>query len=648
MQLLNFIFFIILVILVFYLPGRLILRISGFKFGSFVITLTSSLVTGISLFLLGTYILSWFNLAILYNLVIPIAAILEFKYSHKELRQLFKNINNIVSWESLLIIVGSAAMTYLTWNSGVYYKDGLYFYGVNGGDSIYLLALIGSLISHFPPVHPGLSGVEIQGYHFFYEFLISNFVKFYNLNILDLFFRYFPLMISILFGLSALSLSKFLKWKKVTTILFLFLMYFAQSFDFFAYYIYRFFNFYYNSAGITQSFANALDPSVILSIIFIFIGFILLFSKHTKWSFLAAVLVIGVIPQIKIYSGILFYTGLGVVALMQYMKNKSLYYFLILFLSGLVSAFVYLPINYGAGNLIWAPLLIYKNFIDSAWIFNNWHWNVNYVIFAQHNNYIHLAFFYVVAISIFIITGMGIRISVLLSIKRIFQRDLYSLQNVFWLSSIAFSFLIPSFFIQSISTFQTIQFFWVGYILMIIPTALVLGSKLEKAGKWMFVGAVLLIAILFLPDTIKILSTYSTNPGIDSPELVSQASVMKNIPQNEGILVVNIIKVKGKYQDVFLSPIFSALSGHSIYYEHELTEFQGIGNIVDIRKKNIELISDNIVFCKNPSISEDNILKIMNSTNNKYLLVLKKTGCLSEYKSLKIINNTENTVLYKI
>jgi len=66
---------------------------------------------------------------------------------------------------------------------------------------------------------------------------------------------------------------------------------------------------------------------------------------------------------------------------------------------------------------------------------------------------------------------------------------------------------------------------------------------------------------------------------------------MKNIPQNEGILVVNIIKVKGKYQDVFLSPIFSALSGHSIYYEHELTEFQGIGNIVDIRKKNIEFIN---------------------------------------------------------
>ena len=647
MQLLNFILFFVLVFLVIYLPGRLLLRFSGYKFTSFLITFFSSLIVGLAAFLFFTYILSWIKIPFAYNLIIPISFLFEYKNTYKEFKNNLK-FKNFLSPESLIIILGTAVMTYTTWNSGTYKNGEMLFYGVNGQDSVYHLALIGSLISNFPPFHPGLTGVPLRGYNFFYDFLIANFALFYHFNPLDLFFRYFSLTIALIFGFSSLALAKFLKWKKITILLFIFLMYFVQSFDFFAYYLYRFFNYYYNSAGITQSLANALDPSIVISAGFMFTGFILLFSKGKKWSFLLPVLVIGVIPQIKIYSGIIFYLGLTAVSLWEFYKNRETRYLKILIFSGVLSAGVYLPINFGAGGLLFAPFLIYKNFIDSAWIFNNWHWNVNFPIYVQSGNYLHIAFFYTVAITIFIITSLGIRLIIFLDFRKMVSKKFYTKENIFWLTSIAGSFLIPSFFIQSVSGFSIIQFFWVGYIILLIPTAATLGKKMENANKIILIAVFLIMTVLFLPDTVRTIKTYTSDNGLVNEDIVRQTKFISTIPQNEGIIIADRVRVKGKYQDVFSVPIISALSGHSVYYEHELTAFQGIDKITDARKDNVDKIDENMINCSNPITAEQNIINVMEQTNNKYLLILKKNKCTQKFNKLKIVNEEETSVLYKI
>lgn len=553
MFLLNFIFFFILIFLVFYFPGRLLLRITGYKFDSFLITFSSALIVGITLFLFTTYILAWANLAILYNLIIPVALIFEYKHSFSEFKQKIKTKKEL--WKEIfLIVLGSIIMVYLSWRSGSYQNGDLLFYGVNAKDSIFHLSIIGSLISNFPPSHPGLSGVYFHGYHFFYDLLIANFSKFYQLNTLDLFFRFFPVLISLMYGLTSFALAKFLRWKKITTILFIFLMYFVQSFDFFAFYIYKFFNLNYDSSGITQSLVNILEPGVILSISFVFIGFVLLFSKKTNWSFLVLALLIGIMPQVSIYSAVLFYTGLFAVAVQSLLTKRNFYYLKVLIFSGIISAIAYLPLNYGAGGLIFAPLLIYKNFIDSAWIFKNLDWNVNYIIYIQNNNYLHIAYFYFIAISLFLITGLGARILIIFGIKKIFNKKFYIPENIFWSSSIVVSFIIPSFFIQSVSVFSIIHFFWIGYILLLIPTAFTLGSKLEKSGKSFIFLSFLILSILFLPDLIKIVRTYSVEPIIIGSELVKQSNIMSQIPKNEGIIVLNRTKIKNEYADIYGVP----------------------------------------------------------------------------------------------
>lgn len=647
MQLLSFTLFLALVFLVIYLPGRVLLRFLGYKFTSFLITFSASLIVGLASFLFFTYFLSWLKISFLYNLIIPFVLVVEYKNSLNEFKNNLKR-NNLLTPEGLLIILGTLAMIYTTWGSGVYKNGEILFYGVNGQDSVYHLALIGSLTSNFPPLHPGLSGIPLRGYNFFYDFLIANFSLFYHFNPLDLFFRYFSLFISLSLGLVSLSLARFLKWEKITILLFIFLIYFVQSFDFFAYYLYRFFNYYYNSAGITQSFGNALDPSIVISSSFMLIGFILLFSKGKKWSILLPVLVIGVIPQIKIYAGVIFYLGLTAVAISELFRKKDTYYLKVLIFSGLVSAFVYLPVNLGAGGLIFTPLLIYKNFIDSAWIFNNWHWNVNFPIYVQSKNYIHIAYFYAVAIAIFLITSLGVRILILLNINKIFNRKFYNSENIFWSICILGSFLIPSFFIQSVSGFSVIQFFWVGYIILLIPTAFTLGERLKNANKIFLIGAVILLIVLFLPDTVRIVRTYSFDYVSISADIVKQTKFISRIPLNEGVIVANRSKAENKYLDVFSIPVISALSGRSIYYEHELTAFQGIDKITDLRKENVDKIGENMINCSNPITAEQNIINIMRKSNNKYLLILKKNKCTQGFSKLQIINEEELSVLYKI
>lgn len=647
MFLLNLIFFSILIFLVFYFPGRLILRVTGYNFDNFLTTFSSSIILGIAFFLFSIYILSFLNLAVLYNLIIPVVLFFEYKHSFLEFKQKIK-IKKELWAETFLILLGSLTMVYLTWNSGSYHNGNLLFYGVNAQDSIFHLALIRSLTSNFPPFHPGLSGVYFQGYHFFYDFLISNFSKFYQINVFDLFFRFFPVLISLMYGFTSFALAKFLKWKKITTILFIFLMYFVQSFDFFAFYIYRFFNLYYNSSGITQSLANIIEPAVIMAISFIFVGFIFLFSKKTNGSLWVLALVIGVIPQISIYSAVLFYVGLFVIAINDYLKEKNFYYFKVLILSGVISAIAYMPLNFGAGGLIFSPLLIYKNFIDSAWIFKNLHWNVNYIIYIQNNNYLHIAYFYFIAISIFLITGLGVRISIILYSKKLFNKNFYTPQNIFWSSSIMASFIIPSFFIQTVSVFSVIHFFWVGYILILIPTAFVLGSKLEKSGKPFIFLSFLILSILFLPDLINIVKKYSIEPFVFESELIKQSKIMSQVPQNEGIIVLSRAKFNDKYVDIYNIPIFSAISGHSIYLENELAEFKGTDDIIGQRKASVDKIVENVINCKDPIIAQNNIINVMKSTNNKYLLILNKNKCTQKFNKLKIINEENKSVFYRI
>ncbi len=645
MQVINLLLFFLLVFIVFYLPGRFFLRLFGYKFNAFVITVSTSIVVGISLFLLVTYLLAFIKFDYIYNLFLVVILFKESKKSIIELKDQIAKKNFLL--EYLIIFLGAILMSYLTFRSGALENGNLIFYGVNGVDSIFNIALIRSLVISFPPIHPGLSGVPLRGYHIFYDFLVAEFLKFYRINIFDLFFRDFSIFISILYGISSLALARFLKWDRVKSTFFIILMYFVQSFDFYANYIFRAFHYYYNSAGIVQSLSNMLDPTVIISISLVFTAYILLFSRAGKWSFIMPALVIGLLPEVKIYTSIIFYFGFGAVVLWEAYKYKNYEFLKTFVLSGLISAVVYLPVNYGAGSLVFAPLLIYKNFIDSAWIFNNWHWNVNFPIYEEAHNYLHIAFFYFAAIFIFLFTSLGIRVVIFSDFKKVFKKNFYTSQNWFWASSILVAFIIPSFFVQSSSTFQNIQFLWIGYIILLVPTAFVLGNWALKSKKVYFLLLLTLI-ILFTPSLFNEIFSYSENPVIVGRGITEKTDLISKLPISAGVIVINRVLIKGKYEDAYKSPLIAGLSGHPIYYEEEVAQFQGLGKIVGERKLIIDKIEENMLNCTNSKEAEKNIINLMIESRNQYIFLLKKSRCFTNFKIIKLVNGSGDSALYKI
>jgi hypothetical protein len=174
-----------------------------------------------------------------------------------------------------------------------------------------------------------------------------------------------------------------------------------------------------------------------------------------------------------------------------------------------------------------------------------------------------------------------------------------------------------------------------------------MGEKMEGLDKRVFVIIIVLLVINFSPEAFRLIRIYSNNPTIIDESLVKQAHIIKAIPPQDGILITDLIKVKGKYMDVYDSPIFSAISEHDVYYEH-VNEFSGIDKIIDTRKRNVEKVVENMVNCKNSISAEQNIINIMRTSNNQYLLILKKNKCTQKFKKLKIVNQAGASVLYKL
>ncbi len=635
----EFLLFLLIVCVVIYLPGRYLLRFSKFDKFDFVQLVPLSLAMGLASFLLFTYLLSWVKLEILYNVFPALAVIFEGKKSLSEFTRNF-SIKKFLCVETLLIFVGSTAMVYLTYRSGVVDKGAMVFYGANARDGIYHLSLIGNLYNNFPPTHPGLAGLPLHGYNFFYDFLIANFMKFYHFDIYNLFFRYFPIMISLLYGMSYVALGRFFHFKRIALIALIYLAYFSQGFQF----IFDKVHIVYDT-GIIQPLGNIVDPSVILSVSLLFLFSMLLFSTKNIVQVLLASILLSVLPMLKIYTGIVVFGGLGIIALTALVKERTAIYAKILIVSAVIALITYVPTNLGSGHLIFAPFLLYTHFLQSYSDINHYYLRDELVILSQHNNYIKIAYRYLFALFLFFIPTLGIRSVGLFSIKKILKKDFYSNRNLFFLSTCIIGIFIPSFFIQSIAVFVILQFFWITYFVLLIPAAFSYQALSLKINKSIFtIFSVLLIGI-GLPDMITLINGYSSDPHSVDVNLLDQATFIKYNTSNKGIIVLDI---EQKDYGMTQVPIVSALSSKSVYMEPELMEFSGIDKETEKRKSVINEIRTTLAFCEDKNSTDRKIVSVMSVTNSEYILTMNTHDCLNNLNHLKEIHQSGDYILYKL
>lgn len=349
--------------------------------------------------------------------------------------------------------------------SGLNYNYGIGFWGPNGHDGIWHLSLINHIDNPLNIDMPVFSGEKLKNYHPFFDILISYLSKITFINSSLWLFQIFPLISSILF----LYLSFFLG-KKITNtfsggLILLILNTVSNSFGWIITLL-RSGSFAGESLFWTmQSPSNQLNPPYMLSILLLLTLIYLLKSPQPKKIFIFIILIL--LPIIKVYSAVPAF----IIFSFYVLKNKK--YLMTLVFSLIVAVLLFLQYNSTSSSLIkFQPFWFINSMFESADRFYLPRVaNMRYTLESSNRIGPRLVAYYLIGFAIFLVGNFSWR---LLSFKE-------QIKDKALLISIVLCLLIPTFFIQKGTNWNTIQFLYYGLFLANIPFCLYLDKHKKIA-----------------------------------------------------------------------------------------------------------------------------------------------------------------------
>ncbi len=341
-----------------------------------------------------------------------------------------------------LILIGSILWSLTMVKSGWLYKYGIGFWGANGHDGIWHLALTNNLNS-FNLNNPVFSEFILKNYHFGFDILLSLIHKITMLPISLLYFQILPPIFAILIGY--LTYLFVLEWSKSKKSAFysVFYVYFGGSA---AWLLGK----GESAFWVQQAISTLINPPFALSLIFMLSGFIFLNRKKT---FLTVVF-FGLLILIKVYAGLLILGGLLVGGIYSYLVDKNKYFIKIFIFSLILSLVIFLPFNFNSGSLVvWQPFWFLETMMSYS---DRIGWQRFYsamTTYRMGNIVIKEFLAYALAFAIFIFGNFWTRI--------VFLKDILKkldVSKIIVISIIFAGIIVPMLFVQSGTPWNTIQF----------------------------------------------------------------------------------------------------------------------------------------------------------------------------------------------
>ena len=229
--------------------------------------------------------------------------------------------------------------------SGLLYSFGVGFWGPNGHDGVWHIALANSLAKGNNEM-PIFANSILKNYHIGYDLMLAIVHKITAIPISILYFQVFPVLISVSVGILVYKLVYTWKSSKVMAFWSTFFVYFGGNFGWVITYV--------RSREISgesmfwsqQAISTLINPPFALSLIFILIGFLLLQKFNTKplgRYILFAILAFGLLIQVKAYAGVIVLISLFITGVYEFWQKKSLEYLKLWLFSTLISLAVFLP-----------------------------------------------------------------------------------------------------------------------------------------------------------------------------------------------------------------------------------------------------------------------------------------------------------------
>ncbi len=459
-----------------------------------------------------------------------------------KIRNIFLSIN-FGGW--ILILIGTFTWSLTMFKSGLIYYYGMGFWGPNGHDGVWHIALIKSLARGSLEI-PVFAGSNLQNYHIGFDLFVALLHRISFIPIETLYFQITPTVFALLIGVFAYLFVY--EWKKSATqawwsCLFI---YFGGSWGWIINMIRG------NGLGgesmfwSQQSISTLINPPFAMSLVILFAGLWLLLkglkteSKSKRLYFITSIL-FGLLIEIKVYAGILALCGLFISGLWQFFKNRKISLLKVFTGALIVSLLVFLPLfNPDKRTLVFQPFW----FLDTMMaISDRLYWPkfaealLNYRL---GGNYLKLSIGYIVAFIIFWYGNLGTRALKEIQVWKWLKKWKENTWIEVFIAVVVIGGLImPMLFLQEGTPWNTIQFLYYSLMFSGILGGIVFGERMEKmpSAKWQMTSSLLLI-LLTLPTTLGTLTQYlpSRPPAKVSIEEIQALHFLEQQP--DGVVLV--------------------------------------------------------------------------------------------------------------
>jgi len=541
----------------------------------------------------------------------------------------------------------------LCWNKDC--TGGLGFWGPNGHDGVWHLAL-GEGLKRFSLENPIFAGSALKNYHLGFDFILALVSKITSLPLSLLYFQIAPPILALFIGVLVLRLVRHLTKLKTAPFWALFFVYFGGGFGTWVHLI-RYGKLGGDSLFWAQSQATTLvNPPLAFSLVLILLGLVFLeryLEKREKKYFWAIVFFFGILTEIKVYAGLLILASLLVVAVLSFVNEKKLDLFW-LFLSVLsLNLILFIPFNRNASSLLeFYPFW----YLETMMVFGDrLHWERFYQAMTNYKAgrvYLKAAVSYFIALLIFIVGNLGTRIVAFFGFDRNFFSALKKNYLVSFLTVIIVcGTIVPLFFVQKGTAWNTIQFFYYSLFFLSIFAGIVFGKVLAGFKKpWLNYSAIFGMLILTLPTTVTTMEHYlpSTPPAKISMTEVKALQRLRDMPQG----VVLSLQIPGRryYSGPDPQPLYqydstayiSAYSGKPVFLE----------DIVNLNIMNYDWparLARIKSFADNPNNQQG--WNFLREDNISYIYLVKGievVGLNESLLNLAVIFDSEEVIIYKV
>lgn len=583
--------FIVAIFLAFYVPGRVILGQQ--KNLSQIGIFATSFILGIVLwgwqgYLFGFLQLRW--LSYLY-LLIFLAIFFKKKYfSFKIPKFKFKNIDLVAL---IMVLIGIVGQTMQFVRNGQMTSAGLFISNNNNMDQVWHATLVEELVRRFPPNEPGMYGIPLLNYHFWFNLVTAELVRVFHLPPFATQFNGMYVLGPILLVLIAYSLAGAIFKSRLFLRLFLFFLYFSG--DAVGWFMVLLRHRFDLSVGwLFEDGSNLMDsPGRGIAVVISLAGLYLLFKNRQQISrrniFIIGLL-FGSLMGFKIYFAIPFILGLFCLAVFNGIKRNfsSLWIFLI---ASILFLFQFLPFNVSSGGLFFLPFDIPREFIAQKAL------NMSYVdqrwtIYLAHYSYFRLVQYGITMSAVYLFVQFGIKLFGFFPLRRTIKTvglDFY----IFLYSSLLTSLVLGLFFYQKVGGANIWEFFMVTSFILAIITSLSLSLYLSGVSKAIAYVLIILIVLFTIPRWINSTLRYFHDDyllgfhGVPKQELQVYDYLKLKTPENSLVLFAD----QPNY--TYYASVVSILSERNLFLSG-----MGVGQVLTPeiveRKRDVEIIKSSI------------------------------------------------------